>query len=199
MTTKIAKFISIFGHPLLTIPVFVMIALFHFESVGKASRMSILIIGGIFIPLVVKMYRGEKSGAYTNFDVSNQFERQSWYRYTVLLLVLATVVVFVTRQGRTLCVSILFSSMLLITSQFINRYIKSSLHISLNIFLFFMILHFNVTMAVIFLLFVFLIAWARFILKRHTVKELKTGALIGLFWGIVFLFFIDPSHVIRHS
>jgi membrane-associated phospholipid phosphatase len=192
MLTKIAKCISIFGHPLLTIPVYVMIALFNFETIEKAFWISALIVGGIFIPLTIKMYRGEKSGAYSNFDVSNQSERQSWYRYTVLLLVLVTVVVVVTGQSRTLCLSVLFSSLLLITAQLINRYIKSSLHVSLNVFLFFMILHMNVTAAAFFLLFVLLIAWARLTLKRHTAKELLTGALIGLFWGMVFLFFINP-------
>jgi hypothetical protein len=193
MTTKIAKCISILGHPMITIPVFVMITLFNFETMEKASLICALIIGGIFIPLAIKMYRGEKSGAYSNFDVSNRSERQSWYTYVVVLLVLVTIVVFITGQSRTLCLSVLFSSLLLITAQLVNRYIKSSLHVSLNVFLFFMILHMNVAAACAFLVFIFLIARARLILNRHTPKELLTGALIGVFWGAVFLLFINAK------
>jgi membrane-associated phospholipid phosphatase len=188
---KIAKSISILGHPLLTIPVFVVIALFNFESVEKASRISALIIGGIFIPLIVKMYRGEKKGEYTNFDVSDQTQRQSWYTYAVLLLIAVTIIVFATRQSSTLCLSVLFSTLLLYTSQLVNYYRKASLHISLNVFLFFMILNMSAIIAVTFLLFICLIAWARLILKRHTTRELVIGALIGLFWGILFLVFMN--------
>ena len=194
MNPKIAKYISVFGHPLLTIPVFVMIALFTFERVEKAFWISVLIIGGIFIPLIVKMYRGEKSGAYSNFDVSNQVQRQSWYRYVIFLLSIATVVVFATGQSRTLCFGILFSTLLLISSQLINYSIKSSLHVSLNVFLFFMILRMNETAAGMFLLFIFLIAWARLVLKRHTRKELISGASIGLFWGVMYLLFMHYTN-----
>jgi membrane-associated phospholipid phosphatase len=197
MTTKIAKYISIVGHPLLTIPVFAVIALFNFESVEKASWISVLIICGIVIPLVVKMYRGEKSGAYTNFDVSNQSQRQSWYTYTVILLTIVTIVVFATGQSRTLRFGLLFSTLLLYTSQLVNRYIKSSLHVSMNIFLFFMILSMSKIIALTFLVFIFLVAWARLILKRHTGRELLIGALIGLFWGVLFFIFIDTSFVFR--
>jgi hypothetical protein len=187
--TKIAKFISIFGHPLLTIPVFVMITLFNFESVEKASWISALIIGGVFIPLIARMYRGEKRGEYTNFDVSDQTQRQSWYKFVVPLLVVVTAVVFVTKQGSILCFGVLFSTCLLITAQLINYFIKSSLHISLNTFLFFMIFRMNIYIAILFLLFILLIVWARLILKRHTAAELLTGILIGLFWGEMFLIF----------
>jgi hypothetical protein len=187
--TKIAKCISILGHPLLTIPAFTVISLFNFESVEKAFWISALIIGGIFIPLIVKMYRGEKKGEYTNFDVSDQTQRQSWYKYAVPLLVIVTAVVFATGQGRVLCFGILFSTCLLITAQLTNYFIKSSLHISLNTFLFFMILRMNIMIAILFFLVILLIVWARLMLKRHTAKELLTGILIGLCWGAMFLIF----------
>jgi membrane-associated phospholipid phosphatase len=197
MKTKIAKCISIIGHPLLTIPVFVLTALFNFESVEKASGISVLIIGGIFIPLIVKMYHGERSGKYSNFDVSNKSERQSWYTYVLILLAVITLTAFITGQSRTVCLSLLFSTLLLCTSQFINRFIKSSLHISLNVFLFFMILHMNPVIAFGFAPVICLIAWARLALKRHTPKELVMGALIGFSWGALFWIFMNLPLAIR--
>jgi ABC-type Na+ efflux pump permease subunit len=69
---RIAKFISFTGHPLLTIPLFVCIVMFATESFGKALFISVLIIGGIFVPSIVSMYAKSKNGTYTNFDFSDQ-------------------------------------------------------------------------------------------------------------------------------
>ena len=71
MKQRIAKLISVAGHPLLTIPLFVVFVMFSFENIGKAVFISFLIIGCIFIPLIVRLYLKSKNGSYTNFDVTN--------------------------------------------------------------------------------------------------------------------------------
>ena len=183
MKRKIAHYISVFGHPLLTLPVFAVIALFTFEEFQRALLLSLLIVGGFFIPIAIKMYIGSKKGTYTNFDVSNRTQRQSWYIYAILLLLAVTIILFVTDQPRMLRLSVLFSLILLSTSQVVNYFIKSSLHVSFNIFLSFLIMPLHIIAGVMFLLFTVLIAWARLVLKRHTLKEIITGAAIGLAIG----------------
>lgn len=184
MKKKIAHYISVFGHPLLTLPVFAVIALFTFEEFQRALLLSLLIVGGFFIPIAIKMYTGSKKGTYTNFDVSNRTQRQSWYIYAILLLLAVTIILFVTDQPRMLRLSVLFSLILLSTSQLVNYFIKSSLHVSFNIFLAFLIMPLHLITGVMFLLFTALIAWARLTLKRHSFKEIITGAIIGLTIGI---------------
>lgn len=184
MKKKIAHYISVFGHPLLTIPVFAVIALFTFEEFQRALLLSLLIVGGFFIPIAIKMYVGSKKGTYTNFDVSNRTQRQSWYIYAILLLLAVTIILFVTEQPRMLRLSVLFSLILLSTSQAVNYFIKSSLHVSFNIFLAFLIMPLHLVTGLIFLLFTVLIAWARLTLKRHSFKEIITGAVIGLAIGV---------------
>jgi hypothetical protein len=190
MKTKIASFISIIGHPLLTIPIFTIIVFFTNEEFQRALLHSSLILVGIFLPLTVKMYLNSKSGTYTNFDVSNKTQRQSWYIFAILLLLTVTIILFVTDQPRTLRLSVLFSLILLMTSQIMNYIIKSSLHVSFNIFLSFLIIPVNLITGLLFLVFTILIAWARLTLKRHTFKEIITGCIIGLTVGILFLFCI---------
>lgn len=183
MKLKFANIISIIGHPLLTIPVFVVVAVFKYEELRKASLISALILGGVFIPLTIKMYKGHRNGAYTNFDVSNKLQRQPLYLFVLTLLFAVTIILFVTDQSRMLRLNVLFSFILLLLSKILNYSIKSSLHVSLNTFLAFLIMQLNITYGLVFLSFVPLISWSRLILKRHTVKELIYGGLIGFLIG----------------
>ena len=191
MITKIANFISVLGHPLLTVSLFSILSLFNFESIGKASLISAIIIGVVIIPTTIKMYRGKKSGVYTNFDVSDKVERQSWYKYVLTLLFAVTLILFLTDQSLTLRLSVLFFFLLLLTSQIVNNFIKSSLHVSFNVFISFLILPMNLIIGALLFVFVLIIAWARLTLKRHTLKEIIVGAFIGLFWGFGSLFTIS--------
>jgi membrane-associated phospholipid phosphatase len=190
MKKKIATYISVVGHPLLTIPFFVITALFSFNDFKSALSISLLIVGGIFVPLTIKTYRGYKKGTYTNFDVSNQTERQSWYLLPLILLLIVTIALFVTHQPKVLKWNAFYAFTLLLASQLINFSIKSSLHVSCNIFLSFLMLSINWAMGMSFLAFVVLIAWSRLILKRHTFKEILAGAIIGFIIGLLSLFTI---------
>jgi len=62
MKIKIAKYISVIGHPLLTIPLFVVSILFRFQDFNSALLISVLMVFGIILPLTIKMYRSEKKG-----------------------------------------------------------------------------------------------------------------------------------------
>ena len=56
MKKKIAQIISIAGHPLLTLPLFVLFATFTLEDFKKAFITSSIIIGGFFLPLILRLY-----------------------------------------------------------------------------------------------------------------------------------------------
>jgi membrane-associated phospholipid phosphatase len=188
MKEKIATYISVIGHPLLTIPLFVITALFSLNDFQRALSISSLIVGGIFVPLTIKTYRGYKKGTYSNFDISNQTERQSWYSLPLILLLIVTIVLFATIQPNALKWNAFYAFILLWASQLINFSIKSSLHVSCNIFLSFLMLPINWAMGISFLVFVALVAWSRLTLKRHTLKEILTGAIIGFIIGLLSLF-----------
>ena len=135
MNYRLANIVSTIGHPLLTVSIFVIVALFNYEDFYKASLISTLILSSVFIPLTLKMYKGSKNGTYTNFDVSDKKERQSWYLYVLILLFILIVILFLTNQSQNLKWYSLFFFLLLLISKICNFYIKSSLHVSLNIFL----------------------------------------------------------------
>jgi membrane-associated phospholipid phosphatase len=190
MKTKIAFYISVIGHPLLTIPIFTIIALFTYEKFQNALLHAALILVCFFLPVTLTMYLKSKNNSYTNFDVSDQTQRQSWYVFAFLLLLIVTIALFVTGQPQRLNLSVLFSLILLVISQIMNYFIKSSLHVSLNIFLSFLIMPMNLIIGLLFIVFTIFIAWSRLTLERHTAKEIITGFIIGLTIGISSLFFI---------
>jgi len=67
----------------------------------------------------------------------------------------------------------------------VNLYVKSSLHVSMNIYLSFLIMPINATIGIIVLLLTGLIAWSRIVLGRHTFKEVWVGTILGLIIGLI--------------
>jgi len=185
---KIAKAISFVGHPLLTIPLFVAVMMFAFEDFEKALLNSTLIIGCIFLPLFLRIYVKSKNGTYTNFDVSDRIQRKTLYTFIIPLMIVVTGISFKTSPGSNFSISVLFATILIIISQVINLFIKSSLHVSLNIYLSALILMVDLRIGLAVFLFSGLIAWSRIVLERHTLKEVAFGSCIGLIISVTMLY-----------
>lgn len=175
-----ARLVSLFCHPFLTIPLFVAIMMFAFNDVRKAAFVSLVIIGGIFVPLAISMYLKSRNGTYTNFDVSDRMQRNTLFYFAVPLLIIACIILYATGQPRRIWMSAGFGLILVFVSQIVNHYIKSSLHVSLNIFLSFLVLPVNIFAGILLLILTILTGWSRIVLKRHTLREVITGAVIGL-------------------
>lgn len=187
LLTLLAQVVSVLGHPLLTLPVCASVLLFRYEARDRAIGLSALLLGGLFVPLVLTMYRHQASGVYTNFDVSDQGQRQRWYWLPVGLLAGVALLVFITDQTYLTQVSLLCATLLLGTSQLVNQSIKSSLHVSLNTYLACLLLVFEPKAGWVLLSAVPLVSWSRYQLGRHTPAELLMGGLLGLSFGGMFL------------
>lgn len=186
LKTTIAKLISTLGHPFLTVPVFVVFLLFSIESARQATYLSLLIIGGIFVPIGITTLRGVRKGRYTNLDVSDQAQRQKWFITTTLLLFVVTLIIWLTNQDRTLRLAVTCALVLLVMAQVVNTRVKASMHLAFHVFLGFLILHFNGIAGIAFLLFAPLLAWSRIHLKRHVWKEIVVGVILGAVLGAAF-------------
>ena len=187
MKHKIANFISVIGHPLLTIPLFVSVVMFGFEDFGKASFISLLIIGCIFVPIILWMFFKSRNGSYTNFDVSDRNQRKSVFVFIIPFMLVVTAILFFTRQSQNLCISVLCATILIIFSQVLNLFIKSSLHVSLNIYLSFLVMPINFAVGILIFILTGFIGWSRIELGRHTLKEVLTGAGAGLIISLLML------------
>ncbi|MFB2119028.1 hypothetical protein [Parapedobacter sp. 2B3] len=186
MKTTIAKVISTVGHPFLTVPLFAVFLLFSIESTQRAIYLSLLIVGGIFLPIGVRTIWGVRKGTYTNLDVSDQAQRQKWFVATILLLLLVTIIVWATNQAWTLRLALACALGLLLLAQLVNRRIKASMHLAFHAFLGFLVLSLNWIAGVCFLLFAVPLAWSRIHLGRHIWKEVVVGMGLGTLLGIAF-------------
>ncbi|CCH01737.1 hypothetical protein FAES_3730 [Fibrella aestuarina BUZ 2] len=180
--------VSVMGHPLLTLPLGALVLLVRYETTDRAIGLSALLIGALFIPLAVVMYRNQAKGTYTNFDVSDQAQRQRWYWLALSLLTGVSLLVFITNQPYLIRISLACATLLLGTSLLLNLLIKSSLHVSLNTYLACLLCLFDPQAGGLWLALVPLIGWSRYQLGRHTLAELMVGGMLGLSAGGLFLF-----------
>ena len=187
MKTTIAKIISTVGHPFLTVPLFAVFLIFSIEPTERAIYLSLLIVGGIFVPVGLKTLWGVRKGTYTNLDVSNQEQRQRWFITTTLLLLVVTIVVWLTNQSWTLRLAMACALALLVIAQLVNRKIKASMHLAFHAFLGFIIVSLNTVVGIAFLLFALPLGWSRIHLGRHVRKEVIVGMTLGTLLGITFL------------
>ncbi len=178
--------ISTLGHPFLTVPVFVVFLLFTIEPARQATYLSLLIIGGIFIPIGLRTIRGVRKGMYTNLDVSDQAQRQKWFIAMTILVLVVTIIIWATGQDRTLRVATTCALLLLLTAQVVNIAVKASMHLAFHTFLGFLILYFSWPVGITFLLLSPLLAWSRLYLKRHVLKEVLIGMVMGGLFGSAF-------------
>ena len=188
MKQKIAKLISIVGHPLLTIPVYVVIVMIGLEDIKGAALNSFLIIGCIFIPLALWLFIKSRNGTYTNFDVSDRKQRKSVFVFIIPILSVVTCILYKSGQSSHLWQSMLFALLLVVVLQLVNFKIKSSMHVALNIYLSFMVMTVNYKIGIAIFLLTGLIGWSRIVSGRHTLKEVVFGAVIGLTVSIIMFY-----------
>jgi membrane-associated phospholipid phosphatase len=184
----IAKYVSFCGHPLLTIPLFVIITMFITEDIGKALSVIFLIVGCIFVPLIAWLYIKSKNGTTTNFDVSDRKQRKSLFVFILPVLMFVCFILYFTGQNKMLCMSVFFGLVITFISQLVNLRIKSSLHVSMTIYLAFLIIPMNYELGIAVLLLSGLIGWSRIVLGRHTLKEVLWGGGIGLTVGLIMFY-----------
>jgi hypothetical protein len=187
MKKNIAHIVSVLGHPLLTIPLYVALVMFGSEDFKRASLNTFLIIGCVFIPVTMWLYIKSRNGSYTNFDVSDRKQRKSVFVFIIPILSIVTYILYKSDQASHVWQSMLFGLILLFILQVVNFRIKSSMHVSLNIYLSFLIMTVNYPVGIIVFLLTAPIGWSRVVLGRHSLKEVLSGTIIGLLVSLVMM------------
>lgn len=179
----VAKGFSVLGHPLLITALFIVFATFQQSDRQGAFLVSAILIGGVILPVTFINYRKAKKGEYTNFDVSDRKQRSSMYVYMLVLLTVATFVLFITGQDEAYCYGILCFLIMLLAAYLLNFWIKASLHSAIAFYLSFCMMELNSTSGLIMLLLAMLVSISRLILKRHTIAEVLSGMMLGCIAG----------------
>jgi hypothetical protein len=176
---KVASVISILGHPLLLMAITTTLIAFQLYDFTHALVIASVIILIVIVPVTVHLFLKSRSNAYTNFDVSDRKQRQSFYRFGLVLLGIATVVLYFLPGAVEFFKGTLYAFLMMITSALVNLKVKASLHTSVAVYVAFSCSIFDVKLAVAMLTFAIGIAWSRLVLERHTTREVVIGSLIG--------------------
>ena len=138
------------------------------------------------VPILGYIYYNVKKGKFTNMDVSNRKQRNSLYYYIIALLLLFIVVNLIT--GKTIPAAFYYLTGLLCVMMLSNFWIKSSMHTALNFFVAALFYQLSPTLGFVWAGLTVIIAITRLILKRHTLSEVFSGAVIGIIFSIAFVY-----------
>ncbi|OGH04028.1 MAG: hypothetical protein A2W22_00165 [Candidatus Levybacteria bacterium RBG_16_35_11] len=130
---------------------------------------------------VALLFIGRGQGVFSDFDLSIKAERQKFY-HRVLILALIYFIATALIKGLFFHLTVVIFSTLLIIVAFTvaNNFIKASIHLGIVCaFVFSMGLFFGPYVFIWLFFLIPLMAWSRFKLKKHTLKEMLTGGLLG--------------------
>ena len=160
---------------------------FHLYAFSQAVIVAGIVIVIVIVPVTVHLLLKTKRKAYTNFDVSDRGQRESFYRFGLLTLGLATVVLYFLPGANAFFKGTLCALLMMLSSAVVNLRVKASLHTSVAIYVAFSCSIFAVWPAVVLFAFGILVAWSRLVLGRHTLQEIVAGGVIGVGFGLILL------------
>lgn len=179
---RLAAVISWLGHPLLTSTAFVSFMAWQKLDDDPTAKWSLGSVATMAALIGIWSFRQTYRGTYSNFDISQQEQRRSFYPVLLLLLGLATGVLF-WQQAGLFRYGLLAAWLLLLTCYAVNFWLKISLHAALSFFLACVVLHLYSTWGVLALLLAAVVAASRLVLRRHTLPELVAGTMAGIVAG----------------
>lgn len=185
--TYLAKALSLVGHPLMLGSAYVAWMSFLNLPKKQALFVTLAVLLILTLPITIHNWRKAKSGAYTNFDVSDQTQRKKFYPVAIglfLVLMLTLWLMDVPKEviQHTLCVIAMVGLMSLV-----NKKIKASLHAAISLFIAVNCFSFGIIPGMGMIALAVAIAWSRWWLGRHSITEIAIGSAFGLVFGMLAL------------
>jgi hypothetical protein len=185
LTVVFARWVSWVGHPLvfISLSVATIIILRLANRAGVALLLTLL--ATVILPMALLLFRGTRSGRWSDPDVSIHAERVRFYPRAIPISALAVIALWLLRAPAFALRGASVTLLLLILAALINFRIKLSLH---ALFAFYSAIILFVVQPVVgafaFAL-AFLVFWSRLYLGRHDLLEMLVGASLGLLGGLV--------------
>lgn len=183
---RISKIISNFLNPLTSLLIYFAYSSSLQYNLSEIAKLFLPLLIIVIIPISAWIYWNVRKGNYSNMDVSNRKQRKSLYFFIAAVLILFLFYEYFFNKNIDFIV--IFLLVLLLLMQFSNYFIKSSMHTAFNVFVAALFFAINPTLGVIWFGIAILVGITRIILKRHTPKEVISGALIALLVSFIYLY-----------
>ncbi len=183
---KVWKIISNFFNPLTSLFLYFLYFSYENHSVQESSYYFLPLFLFTALPISLWIFWNVKTGKYSNMDVSDRVQRKSLYFFIIVSIASYLLYDFAVNENTDLIM--VFIMILLIAMQISNYFIKSSMHTAFNLFVAALFFSSNAILGIAWFIITIVVGISRVILKRHTIKEVVSGALIAAFISFIYLY-----------
>lgn len=182
--TRLARIISWIGHPLvfITVSIAIIVALQLANRTGLVVLVTLLVC--VILPTAFLLFRGVRSGRWSDADVSVRTERTSFYPMALPFSILAVAALWLMRAPHFVLRGAIVTFVLLVLAALANFRMKLSLHALFAFYCTAILFRIGPVLGIFALGFALLVSWSRLYLQRHDLREMLTGALLGTGGGI---------------
>src|SRR5690606_6562860 len=186
MSHRLARTLSILGHPLLSLPVAALLLAAH-GGAGPA-RLSALVLGlGAIAAGVMGYSRWQvRRRRWRHVDASGRGERRSLNRFLLVLFAVATLAAWAWAPQREFALGLALSALLVAAAILAARWCKLSLHVAFAMYASVLLVQLSWPACAAAVAFTIAVGWSRLALDRHAPRDLVAGAIAGLLAGLAF-------------
>ena len=185
LAMTIARAISWIGHPLVFVSVSVGIIVFYRLANRVGVSVLLALILAVVLPTAVLLFRGVRSGRWSDADVSVHTERSRFYPPAILLSSGGIVALLVLRAPAFVVRGAVVTLILLLVAALINRFLKISLHTIFAFYCAVILLRVGWWFGGLALALALLVFWSRLHLRKHAMADVVLGALLGSAGAII--------------
>jgi hypothetical protein len=176
---KIARWISIVGHPFVTILFLIAVVTFRRTDLQQSWLAIAATAIVVVLPLFWFMRRQVRRGRWQNVDASERSERPAFYAVAIIVTAILAIWFLVLPGTPTLARGAIGVLVLLIIGRAGNAFLKTSLHVAFATFVAVNLFYVDFSLGIAAGIFVPVLAWARLVMTRHTIVEVIAGVVLG--------------------
>ncbi len=179
MLVRLARAISILGHPLLTLPA--ALALPATLRDGDPAALRSMLIGfALFATLVMSgSWWQVRRGRWAHIDASEPSERHALNRALLVAIAIGALLAWLRLPTPDLAVALALSACIVAVAMLCTRWCKLSLHVAFAVYAAGLLWSVGVSAVGAGFAFAGIVAWSRLRLSRHRPRDLVTGAIAG--------------------
>jgi hypothetical protein len=183
--TRLARAVSWIGHPLVfvTWSVGVVVALRLANRVGVTVLLALLL--SVIFPTAILLFRGVRSGRWSDADVSVRTERNRFYPMAIPISALGVGMLWFLHAPAFMARGAFVTLGLLVVAAIANFWIKLSLHALFAFYCTVILFRVQPVFGAIALALALFVFWSRLYLQRHDLPEMLAGTLLGIVSGVV--------------
>jgi membrane-associated phospholipid phosphatase len=180
-----ARWVSWIGHPLVFISLSVAIIVVLRLATRAGLALLLTLLTTLILPMALLLFRGARSGRWSDADVSIRAERVRFYPRAIPISAMAVIALWLLRAPALALRGVVVTLFLLVVAALVNFRIKLSLHALFAFYSAIILFVVQPVVGAIAFALALLVFWSRLYLGRHDLLETLVGASLGLLGGLV--------------